>query len=94
MANLKIGRNTYDINENDVVLFNGACWMLTSRKVRKAWSESVPGMSKTLCKKLLKKNILILSEKKDEYVTSNGQQMGMYYYKFDMDKLKEFVGEQ
>ena len=91
MANLKVGRNVYDINEKDVVLFNGVCWLFLTRKIFRGWCEYSPTISKTLCQKLLKKDILKLIKKEKEYVTSDGKQMGLYYYKFDIDKLSEFV---
>lgn len=93
MANLKVGREIYDINENDVVLFNGACWQLITRKVFSGWHKYSPTMSKILCEKLLKKNILILTKKEGEYVTESGKQMGLYYYKFDVEKLNEFISK-
>ena len=93
MAELKIGRNTYDINEKDRLLFNGAVWQITTRTVFDGWYEYYPIVSKTLCQRLLKKGILILVKKEKEYVATNGQQMGLYYYKFDMDKLNEFVNK-
>lgn len=91
MAELKIGRNVFDINERDVVLFNGVCWQLITRKIHKGWHDCSPTVSKTMCNKFVKKDILVMFKKEKEYITSNGQQMGMYYYKFDMDKLNEFV---
>ena len=93
MANLKVGREIYNINKNDIVLFNGACWQLITRKVFRDWHEYSPTMSKTLCKKLLNKNVLVLTKKEGEYKTASGEQMGLYYYKFDMDKLNEFLGQ-
>ena len=93
MAELKIGRQVFDITKNDVVIFNGACWQLMSRTVRSGWYDCHPTVSKTLCEKLLKKDILILMEKKDEYITKDGKQMGRYYYKFDMDKLNEYISQ-
>lgn len=91
MADLKIGRIVYDINEKDVVLFNGVCWMLLTRYIRNGWYEYNPTMSKTLCNKFAKKNILVLFKKEREYVTQNGQKMGLYYYKFNMEKLEEYL---
>ena len=76
-----------------MVMFNGACWQLITRKVFDGWYEYSPTISKTLCQKLLKKDILILVKKEKEYVTANGQQMGLYYYRFDMDKLNEFINK-
>lgn len=91
MAELKIGRRVFDITENDVVMFNGACWQLITQTVHSGWHDYYPTVSKTLCEKLLKKDILILTKKKDEYTTLEGKQMGLYYYKFDMDKLNEYI---
>lgn len=91
MAELKVGRNVFDINENDVVLFNGACWMLLTRKIGKEWHYYNPTVSKALCQKLLKKDILVMFKKEREYLTSDGKQMGLYYYKFDMEKLEKYL---
>lgn len=91
MAELKIGRKVFDITEKDVVLFNGACWQLITQTIHSGWNNYCPTVPKTLCEKLLKKNILILVKKEREYTTESGKQMGLYYYKFDMDKLNEFL---
>lgn len=91
MAELKIGRKVFDITEKDVVLFNGACWQLITQTIHSGWNNYYPTVSKTLCEKLLKKNILILVKKEREYTTGSGKQMGLYYYKFDIDKLNEFL---
>ena len=91
MAELKVGRRVFDINENDIILFNGACWMLTTKTIRNGYSECYPTVSKIMCEKFVKKNILVFIRKEKEYITSSGEKMGLYYYKFDMDKLKEFL---
>ena len=75
----------------DVVLFNGACWQLITREIFKGWHYYCPKVSKTMCEKFVKKNILVMYKKEKEYITADGKQMGMYYYKFDMDKLNEFI---
>lgn len=91
MAELKIGRDVFDVNDRDVVLFNGACWQLISRRIKSGWSSYCPKMSKTLSEKLLRKGVLYLVKKEGEYTTTEGKQMGLCYYKFDMDKLVEFL---
>lgn len=91
MAELKIGRRVFDITEKDIVMFNGACWQLITQTIHSGWNNYYPTVSKTLCDKLLKKNILILVKKEREYTTESGKQMGLYYYKFDIDKLNEFL---
>ena len=94
MAKLKIGREFFDITEKYVVLFNGACWQLTSQTIFRGWHSHYPSMSKTMCERFVKKGILVLYQKKDEYITSKGKQMGLYYYKFDMDKLNEYLNKE
>ena len=91
MAELKIGRRVFDITEKDIVMFNGVCWQLITQTIHSGWNNYYPTVSKTLCEKLLKKNILILVKKEREYTTESGKQMGLYYYKFDIDKLNEFL---
>lgn len=91
MVELKIGRSIFEITENDVVLFNGACWQLISQKIFSGWHYHSPKMSKAMCEKFIKKNILIMYKKENEYTTLSGKQMGLYYYKFDVDKLNEYT---
>ena len=91
MAELKFGRNVFDITDEDVVMFNGACWQLISQKIFDGWYDYPPKVSKTMCEKFVKKGILVIYRKEQEYVTQDGRQMGLYYYKFDMDKLNEFL---
>ena len=92
MTGLKVGRNVFDINASDVVRFNGVSWFLISRQIYGEYGVlHSPSMSKCLCKKLVKKNILVLIKKEKEYVTRDGKQMGLYYYKFDIKKLEEYL---
>jgi hypothetical protein len=93
MAELKIGRRTFNITDDDVVMHNGTCWQLMSQTYFDGWHRITPIMSKTMCEKFVKKNILVMYKKEREYVTTDGRQMGLYYYKFDMEKLNEFVGK-
>ena len=93
MAELKFGRNVFDITDKDVVMFNGACWQLISQKIFDGWYDYHPKVSKTMCEKFVKKGILVMYRKEQEYLTQDGKQMGLYYYKFDMAKLNEFLGQ-
>lgn len=93
MAELKIGREVFDITEKDVVLFNGACWQLITQKIFSNYHYCSPTMSKTMCEKFVKKGILMMFKKEREYTTMDGKQMGLYYYKFDMDKLNEYISQ-
>ena len=77
MTELKIGRYVFNIDENDVVLFNGACWQLMTKQIRNGWHYYPPKMSKATCEKFVKKNILVMFKKEREYLTSGGEQMGL-----------------
>lgn len=94
MTKLKIGRIFFDIDENDIILFNGACWQLITKVVWSGWHGCYPTVSKKLCEKFVKKDILVLFRKEGEYLTSDGKQMGLYYYKFDMKKLDDYLSEE
>lgn len=91
MAELKLGRNIFDITDRDVVLFNGVCWQLISQEIYKGYHTCSPSISKIMCEKFVKKGILIMYKKEKEYLTKDNKQMGLYYYKFDMDKLNKFL---
>lgn len=91
MAQLKINRKLFDINDKDIVLFNGACWQLITRLIFSGWHSYYPTMSKLMCEKFVKKGILIMFKKTGEYLTVDGRQMGLYYYRFDMEKLNEYI---
>lgn len=89
MAELKINRRNFDITNRDIVLFNGACWQL----ITQTYFNHRPLMPKTMCERFVKKGILVMHQKKDEYITSSGKQMGLYYYKFDIEKLNEYLSK-
>jgi len=55
---LKIGRITYElIPGKDYVLDNGACWQLTSRRIRSGWHKTIPILSKRAIKEFKAMNI-------------------------------------
>lgn len=79
---INCGRKKFEVNENDVLLFNGCCWQLITKKVRKGYGFTTPVVSKTLCNKLIKEKKIYMFRREKEYVTENGKQMGLYYYRF------------
>lgn len=79
---LKCGREEFEVNENDVLLFNGCCWILTTKEIYRSYHKVCPTVSKTVCNKLIKENKIYMFHKEREYVTKDGKQMGLYYYRF------------
>ncbi len=73
---LKIGHRTYTITEIDNVLFNGACYMLTSQQYQSGWQRVYLQLSKAKAEKWIKQGYL-----KFNYET-NVSGVSMLYYKF------------
>lgn len=86
---IKCGRKEFEVNEKDVLLFNGVCWQLLTKEVRSGYGFATPTVSTKLCNKLLKENKIYMFRREREYITSDGKQMGLYYYRF----AKESDGE-
>lgn len=61
---VKINRREYDITEKDYCIFNGACYILMSRKVFTGWSSSSPTFPKTLMNKMLKEGTAYKTEER------------------------------
>jgi len=55
---IKCGRVEYELNENDIVMYNGACYQLITRRVWKGFNQTVPIISKSKAIKLIKDGLL------------------------------------
>lgn len=73
---LKIGHRIYTITESDNVLFNGACYMLTSQQYQSGRYKISPKLAKAKAEKWIKQGYL-----KFNYET-NVSGVSMLYYKF------------
>ena len=62
MVKLKVGRNIFDIDENDLILDNGACYMLVTQEIIKNYSSYSPTVSKKLFTDLKKCELIFTSE--------------------------------
>lgn len=89
---IKIRNKEFEITDKDIVLFNGVCWMLITQEILCGYHNFNPILSKVNCERWREKGALILIEEKDLYTTSGGEQMGLWYYKFDIEKMKELKG--
>lgn len=88
---LKVGRNILELNENDLILDNGSCYQIVTKKVGMGFSEYSPVMSKKLFNDLKKlcfiytnNELKILAKK---HWTHNDM---ITYWKFDINKMKKF----
>lgn len=73
---LKIGRRTYTITENDRILFNGYSYQLVTQVSRSGWYTTTPRVAKTKAERYIKQGYLVEGSK----TQSHG--VPMIYYRF------------
>ena len=73
---LKLGRRTYTITENDRFLFNGNCYQLVTQNYGTSWNSTTPTLAKTKVAKYIKQGYLVEGSK----TQSNG--VPMIFYRF------------
>ena len=88
---LKIGRYVLDINEKDIILDNGNCYQIITKKVGKRWEPYSPVISKSLFSKLNKcgavyTNAMLKKKAFERYHINR-----CTFWTFDMKKLEEFL---
>lgn len=83
---IKIGRRELNIDNDDTVFYNGACYQLTSQLVGHGFNKIYPILSKSLFNKLLKENKLVLISEKIAYQNDNGYVCWYKYYKFNVNE--------
>lgn len=73
---LKIGRRTYTITENDCILFNGNSYQLVTQNYQSGWYDVTPKLAKTKAEKYIKQGYLVEGSKTQSYGVP------MIYYRF------------
>lgn len=89
MVKLKVGRNIFDIDENDLILDNGACYILITKKVTKNYSSCSPTVSKKLFNGLKKCGLIFTSEGLRQAAIEKYGNHVMTFWKFDVDQMKK-----
>lgn len=73
---LKIGRRTYTITENDRILFNGNSYQLVTQNYQSGWYDATPKLAKIKAEKYIKQGYLVEGSKTQSYG------IPMIYYRF------------
>ena len=89
MVKLKIGRNVLDIDENDLILDNGACYQIVTKRVGFGFNESIPVMSKKLFADLKKCELIFTSEGLMQAAIEKYGNHGVTFWKFNVDKMQK-----
>lgn len=87
IIDLKIGRNTYNIDENDIVMDNGACIQVITKMTGAAWREHPVIMSKKLFCDLRKVGFLYTDEELKDVAKKKYHSVTLY--KFDVERMKQ-----
>lgn len=78
----------YILNEDDLILYNGACCQIVTRVIRDGWYKYPPIINNSLFEKLLKLNILYTNDELIKLAESR-YVVECVLYKVDIDKLRE-----
>lgn len=89
MVKLKVGRNIFDIDKNDLILDNGACYILVTQKVIKNYSSCSPMVSKKLFTDLKKCELIFTSEGLRQAAIKQYGNHVVTFWKFNIDQMQK-----
>lgn len=89
MVKLKVGRNILDIDENDLILDNGAIYQIVTKKVGFGFNESIPVMSKKLFSDLKKCELIFTSELLRQAAVNKYGNHVIAYWKFNIERMQK-----
>lgn len=89
MVKLKVGRNVLDIDYNDLILDNGACYQIITKRVGFGFNESIPVMSKKLFNDLKKCEFIFTSEGLREAAIKKYGNSVVTFWKFDIEQMQK-----
>lgn len=89
MVKLKVGRNILDIDENDLILDNGACYQIITKRIGFGFNESIPVMSKKLFADLKKCELIFTSEGLRQAAIEKYGNSVVAFWKFNIDKMQK-----
>lgn len=89
MVKLKVGRNILDIDENDLILDNGAYYQIITKRIGFGFNESIPVMSKKLFADLKKCELIFTSEGLRQAAIEKYGNSVVAFWKFNIDKMQK-----
>jgi hypothetical protein len=78
---IKCGRREFNLNKDDVIFDNGACYQIKTRTYSEGFFKHYPVIASSKAKKMIKEGNLILVEESFQYKTSDGKEIWYRYYK-------------
>lgn len=89
MVKLKVGKNVLDIDENDLILDNGSCYQIVTKRVGFGFNESIPVMSKKLVTDLKNCGLIFTSEGLRQAAVKKYGSSVMVFWKFNVDQMQK-----
>ena len=62
---IKCGHREFEVNSNDIIMYNGACYQIVTKEYSKGWDRLTPVISKVKAEKMVKDGLLIVVKKID-----------------------------
>lgn len=85
---LKVGRDVFEIREDDLILDDGSCYQLATRRILRSSGYCKPTVSKVLFSKLKRKGFIYTNKELKRMAIENYQIANFTYWKFDINKMK------
>lgn len=89
MVKLKVGRNVFDIDKNDLILDNGACYQIITKRLSSGHNKYCPIMSKKLFAELKKCELIFTSEGLRQAAIKKYGGNVVTFWKFNVDEMKK-----
>lgn len=89
MIKLKVGRNILDIDDNDLILDNGACYQIVTKRVGFGPKEFIPVMSKKLFHDLKQCSLIFTSEALKQAAKEKYENPQVEFWKFNVNAIKK-----
>ena len=86
---LKVGRDILEINKNDLIIDNGACYQIITKEVGRTNCKHSPIMSKKLFSDLKKCELIFTDEELKQMAIRKYNIDNIILWKFDIDRMKK-----
>lgn len=89
MVKLKVGSNILEIDKNDLILDNGMCYQIITKRVGVGYNRSIPVMSKKMFDELKKCGLIFTTERLRQIAIKKYGNSVVTFWKFDVEQMQE-----
>ncbi|MFR7559971.1 MAG: hypothetical protein ACLUVX_08945 [Lachnospira pectinoschiza] len=89
MVKLKVGRDILNIDNNDLILDNGACYQIITKEKNKGFKSYPVRMSKKLFNDLKKYDLIFTNEGLKQDAIKRYSVLNVTYWKFNIEKMQK-----